>query len=122
MKFQLQPNQLTIELEGFEQLWAFKRRLQVPQYAIDNVDYLTHVPSMHDYQGYQRLPGAAIPWRFLAGTYRRKGQREFWYVKMRQPGVVTISLKPSTLHYSRLRISCSPEVAQDIADWWQEYK
>jgi hypothetical protein len=122
MKFQLEPNQLTIKLEGAEQLWALKRRLQIPAYAIFEVDYLTHVPSMTDYRNFFRFPGTAIPWRFLAGSYVTKGKREFWYIKMQQPGVLILTLKPETLKYTKVRITCSPEIAQDVADWWQEHK
>ena len=122
MKFQLEPNQLTITLEGAEQLWALKRRLQIPHYAISDVDYLTAVPSMQDYQGHIRIPGTSVPWRFLAGSYKRGKAREFWYIKMRQPGVLVLTLKPDTLTYARVRITCAPEIAQDIADWWEERK
>lgn len=122
MKFQLESNQLTIKLEGAEQVWALKRRLQIPHYAIQDVDYLTHVPSMQDYRNYTRVPGSAIPWYFLAGSYRHDDAREFWYVKMRQPGVLILTFKPDTLNYDKVRITCTPEIAQDIADWWQEHK
>jgi hypothetical protein len=121
MKFQLEPNQLTIKLEGAEQVWALKRRLQIPQYAIEDVDYVTSMPSMQDYRGYVRIPGTAVPWYFLAGTYIYRGKQEFWYVKMRQPGVLVLTLKkPSTLDYRKIRITCSPEIAQNIADWWRD--
>lgn len=122
MKFQLDPDQLTIRLEGTEQIWALKRRLQIPAYAVADVDYLTHVPSMQDYRDYRRFPGTAIPWRFLAGSYQQHGKREFWYIKMRQPGVLILTFKSDTLSYDKVRVTCSPEVAQDVADWWQEYK
>lgn len=122
MKFQLEPNQLTITLEGAERIWALKHRLQVPHYAIEDIDYLTHVPSMRDYRGYIRIPGTTIPWHFLAGSYTHDKIREFWYVKMRQAGVLILTLKPKTLNYDKIRITCAPEIAQDIADWWQERK
>jgi hypothetical protein len=122
MKFQIEPNQLTITLEGVEQVWALKRRLQIPHYAIEDVDYLAQTPRMQDYHGYIRIPGATIPWHFLAGSYKHGKLREFWYVKMRQPGVLVLLLKPQTLNYDKIRITCAPEIAQDIADWWQENK
>lgn len=122
MKFITEQNQLTIKLEGFEQVWALKRRLQIPYYAIAGLDYQTQQPAMQDYKGYLRFPGTAIPWRFLAGSYSRKDQREFWYVRMPQPGVLIITLKPDTLHYDKIRVTCSPEIAQSVADWWQEHK
>jgi hypothetical protein len=122
MKIIPEPNQLTIKLEGFEQLWALKRRLQVPHFAISEVGFLPQTPMMQDYKGHLRFPGMSLPWRFLAGSYRRDGRREFWYVRMQQPGVLTITLRPGTLNYERIRITCTPEVAQSVADWWQEHK
>jgi hypothetical protein len=122
MKFFLEANQLTIRLEGVERVWALKRRLQVPHYAIADVDYLSELPSVKDYRDYIRLPGTSIPWYFLAGSYRDGKKREFWYVKLRQAGVLVISLKRNTLNYDKLRISCPAEIAQDIADWWRQHK
>lgn len=117
-----EPNQLTIELEGLERLWALKRRLQVPHFAIAGVEFLARTPAMQDYKGYVRFPGSSLPWRFLAGSYRQGDQREFWYVRMQQPGVLTITLKPGTLNYDRIRLTCTPEIAQGVADWWQARK
>jgi hypothetical protein len=75
---------------------------------------------MTDLQGYLRVPGTSIPSVFMAGTYRRGGEKEFWYLKFRTPGVMTIYLKDNTLNYDKIRLTCSPEIAQDIAEWWHE--
>lgn len=122
MQFKLEPMQLTIQLEGFEKLWALKRRIQIPHHAIAQIDYQSSAPSMQDYQGRVRLPGTALPWRFYAGTYIKSRSREFWYVRVNQPGVLTITCKSDALNYDKIRITCRPEIAQDIADWWQERK
>jgi hypothetical protein len=122
MRFIEEPNQLTIKLEGTEQLWALKQRIQIPHFAILEIDFQPQQPLMKDLWGYWRIPGTAVPWLFLAGSYRRKDEREFWYLHMRREGVLTITLKPGTLNYTKIRVSCTPEVAQSIADWWQERK
>jgi hypothetical protein len=122
MRFIEQANQLTIVLEGFEQVWALKRRIQIPHFAIQEVDFIAQQPVMKDLWGYWRVPGTSLPWRFMAGSYLRKGEREFWYLRMQQAGVLIITLKPGTLNYSKVRVSCTPEIAQSIADWWQEHK
>lgn len=119
MRFIEEANQLTIKLEGLEQLWALKRRLQIPHFAIEQIDYIVQPPVMKDLWGYWRIPGTALPWRFFAGSYTRKGEREFWYLRMQQPGVLVITIKPDTLNYTKIRITCVPEIAQSIADWWQ---
>lgn len=122
MKFSLEANQLTIRLEGVERVWALKRRLQIPHYAIASINYLSDLPTAEEYHNYTRLPGATIPWYFRAGSYRRGKKREFWYVKMRQAGVLVIAFKTGTLNYDKLRISCPADIAQNIADWWRERK
>jgi len=120
MKFTTQADTLIIQLEGLEQLWALRQRLQIPRFAISEVDFLPQVPAMQDFRGYVRLPGSAWPGLFAAGDYRARGVREFWYVRMREPGVLTIVLKPGTFNYDKIRLTCTPEIAQDIADWWHD--
>ena len=122
MKFVVEDDALLIQLEGVERLWALKGKLRVPRQAILEVDFLPQRPTMQDFWGYLRIPGTSIPWRFLAGTFWRKGDREFWFVRMKHPGIMTIDLKPKQYAYRRLRISCLAEDAQDISDWWREGK
>jgi hypothetical protein len=122
MKFVMQDNQLTIKLEGLEKVWALKRRLQIPHYAISEVDYIAQQPVMEDFKGYFRFPGTTLPWTFLAGSYNGNGGREFWYVHLKQTGVLILTLKSGTTNYTKVRVTCTPEIAQSIADWWQERK
>lgn len=122
MKFIAQDDVLIIELQGMEKLWALKSRLQVPRFAILEVDYNAQSPAMQDFWGYLRMPGTSIPWRFLAGTFWRKSNREFWFIRLKHVGVMKIELKSGTFAYNRLRISCDPETAQSVSDWWQEGK
>jgi hypothetical protein len=118
MRFITHNGELTIRLEGFDQLWALKRRILVPRQAISEVDFIPEQPLMKDYWGYWRL-GTAMPWVFLAGTYWRKGEKEFWFMRLRQPGLLVITFKEGATEYAKIRVSCSAEIAQDIADWWQ---
>lgn len=122
MRFIPTEDRLIIRLEGFERLWALRTRLEIPRSAIVQVDYLDDRPIMQDFWGYLRIPGTSIPWRFLAGTFWQKGDREFWFVRMKQLGLMTIETKPKECSYSRLRISCDAEVAQEIVDWWHDRK
>ncbi|HSX35502.1 MAG TPA: hypothetical protein VLH84_01050 [Patescibacteria group bacterium] len=120
MKFIPEPNQLTIKLEGWEILWALKTHLQIPHFAIAEINYIPELPLMQDFRGYLRAPGSAIPWRFLAGTYYGlHGGREFWYVHFRQPGLLVINLRKDAFTYDRIRLSCTPEIAQSVVDWWR---
>jgi hypothetical protein len=107
MRFIEQANQLTIVLEGFEQLWALKRRIQIPHFAIQEVDFIAQQPVMKDFEGRWRMPGTALPGHFRAGSYRHNGERQFWFLRMHQAGVLTITLKPDILNYAKVRVSCT---------------
>lgn len=119
MKFVYQDSQVTLLLEGVEQLWALKRRIQIPRYAISEINYEPDVPVLQDFSGHLRMLGTALPWSFVAGAFTKGGEREFWYARLKQPGIVTIELKPDVLRYSRIRVSCSEETANMITAWWR---
>jgi hypothetical protein len=119
MKFVTDPEQLTIVLEGFEKLWALKSKLVIPRSEMAEVNFTPETPVVQDFSGYLRAPGTAVPWRFLAGTYRRRGDREFWYIHTQQPGLLTIELKNGPLKYERIRISCDANNGQSVIDWWR---
>jgi hypothetical protein len=122
MKFITQDDTLTIQLEGAERLWALKGRLQIPRFAVLDVDYNPEVPVLQDFRGRLRFPGSNWFWQFMAGTYVRGGVREFWYLHMQNPGVLLIDIKPDTFSYQKIRLSCDPETAQAVADWWHHGK
>jgi hypothetical protein len=122
MKFITQDDTLIIQLQGMERLWALKGSLQIPRFAVLDVDYKPDAPVLQDFQGYLRFPGANRFWRFLAGTFHQGDEREFWFVRMQNAGVVTIELKPDTFPYRRIRLSTDPATAQAIADWWHHGK
>ncbi len=105
-----------------ERLWALKSGLTIPRSAILSVDYRAERPAMQDFAGYLRFPGSNLPGRFLAGKFVRAGEREFWYVRMQSSGVLLLELKPGEYPYRRVRLTCDPETAQKIADWWHHGK
>lgn len=121
MKFTINNDDLTIRMEGWEKVWALKSQLHVPRRSILEVDYLAQRPVMRDFRGHRRrIPGVSLPSAFLAGSYEQEGEREFWYVRTKTPGVLILTIKPEALPYGKIRLTCSPELAQDIADWWRE--
>lgn len=121
MKFIFDPNQLTIHLQGFEKVWALKGRIQVPHYAIRNVTYVPDAPTGRDYEGNIRPLGPGIG-RFRAGAHTEGSKRIFRYIKPRQAGILTIACHTNGFAYNYIQLSCPPELAQDVADWWQERK
>lgn len=119
MRFRPTGDQLCVEFEGWEKLWALKRRLVIPRTAVVEVDFWNQEPVLQDFRGYLRIPGTAVPWRFVAGSFWREASREFWYVRFRQAGLLTIELQKGAFPYDRLRLSCDPLTAQAVADWWR---
>jgi hypothetical protein len=120
MKFIPQESQITLQMEGIERLWALKHRVQIPHYAISEITYEPDLPVLQDFNGRLRMLGTAVPWAFVAGTFTTKGnEREFWYIRLRQPGVMTIELKPDALLYDRVRVTCSDDIAETVTAWWR---
>lgn len=121
MNFILEPAQLTIKMEGFEKFWALKSRLQIPQYAIENITYDLGKPQVSAlHRPFFRFPGSALPGILFAGTYMKRGERDFWYLNMQQEGVLSMTFRPGTLNYDRAILSCaSPEMAAQIIAWWK---
>lgn len=119
MKFVVQDDHLAIILEGFEKVWALKSRLVIPKHALAEVDYRQQQSTMQDLRGYVRFPGTRLPGMFLAGSYVRRHGREFWYLHMHQAGELALTFKAGAFGYDKIRVSCTPEIAQTIADWWR---
>jgi hypothetical protein len=115
-----EQNQLTVQLEGLEKLWALKSRLQIPAYAIADIAFVDEQPRMKGQWSFVRFPGARIPGVLLAGTYHKRGERDFWYLDVRQKGVLTIVFKPETLNYDRVLLSCNRDIAEHLAAWWHQ--
>ena len=119
MKLVNHESQVTIQLEGIEQLWALKRRIQIPRYAISEINFEPDVPVLQDFSGHLRMLGTALPWSFVAGTFTKGDEREFWYVRLKQQGIMTIELKPGTLNYDRVRVTCAEDMADTLTAWWR---
>lgn len=78
MNLSLNDNKLIIDLEWYEQLWAFTltQRLEIP---LDHIDRATTEEPQSDWAEI-RSPGTFVPGLIKAGTYYSKRGREFWYV------------------------------------------
>lgn len=78
MQLTLNQNQLVIQLEWYEQLWAFTLHnpLVVPLNHL--IRATTEKPESHwtDISA----PGTYLPGVLKAGTYRTRRGKEFWYV------------------------------------------
>ncbi len=69
-----------IKLHGFDKIWAFKSRLNIPRQSIRKV-YLRPKDLRPPWL---RAPGTYLPWVIAAGTYRGSGRKEFWSSHFRE--------------------------------------
>ena len=99
----IQHGDLVVEVRGWSKLWAFKRHLRVPLSDIGTV-WVDPNAAKGWWRGW-RWPGTNIPGVITAGTFYRRGKREFWDVR-RGGSAVTIELERGK--YTRLVV--------DVAD------
>jgi hypothetical protein len=78
-------DRLSVELTGWEPLWALKRRVDVPLASVVRV---AAGPEHARRPRGLRLPGSYFPGVIAAGTYRGRGHSEFWSVRRPERAVV----------------------------------
>jgi hypothetical protein len=89
---------LIVEIEGLDKLWALKSRLEIP---LSNVRGATVDPgAVHEPKGI-RAPGAYVPGVITAGTFYIDGERVFWDVHDAAKAVV---IELADERYARLII------------------
>lgn len=66
---------LIVEIKGWDQVWALKRRLDIP------LDHVTGIRAAADEiaRGI-RIPGTYVPGVIAAGTFYDMGEKVFWAV------------------------------------------
>ena len=98
MKLNLKGDTLQIELGWHLKLMAFHfSALEIPLSHIERVS--TELRKTHWKE--IRAPGTYIPCLLKAGTYRRKGRKDFWCVTRGQP-VLRLDLKDE--HFDSLTL------------------
>jgi hypothetical protein len=79
------PDNLIVEIQGLDRLWALKSRLTIP---LAHVRGATAGPGVVTRPKGWRGPGAHIPGVIAVGTYHKDGDRVFWDVHNRDKAVV----------------------------------
>lgn len=90
MNLSIIENRLKIELEWYEQLWAFtmNKTMEIP---IGDIELATPEEPMSNWAEI-RAPGTFVPGVIKAGTYYTFRGKEFWYVT-REKDYLTLILK-----------------------------
>lgn len=115
MKITTRGDNLIIQLEGVERLWAFKTGLNIKRHKIDSIIWSFDKPHWRNMIAV-RSPGTGLPKVLYAGTFfsARRGW-EFWYLKMQQPGFLVISTSDDK--YTRIRLTASQAVHIKLQKW-----
>ena len=92
-------DKVILEVEGWDKLWAFRARLEIPLEHIH--DARTEHPSTAEILGGLRLLGTGLPGVIKAGTFYQQGKWVFWDVH-NTDNVVVIDLVHD--HYDKLVI------------------
>ncbi len=86
MNLNIFSDRLQIELDWFEQLWAFSW-LKVFEIPLSHLDKVTNEEPKSNWSEI-RAPGTFIPGIIKAGTYYTRKGKEFWYVTKDQDYLV----------------------------------
>jgi hypothetical protein len=76
-KVSIDGDNLVVEIEGLDKLWALKSRLVIP---LGNIRGATADPGIIKESKGVRGPGAHVPGVITAGTFHIDGERVFWDV------------------------------------------
>lgn len=121
MRIVAHPDGLVIELEGLEVFWSLRRRIEIPRRVISSIQFLDEKPPQNFALPFIKFPGSVIPGLLMAGRFVKFGERDFWYLRVRHDGMISIRTKPGSFNYDRILLSCDTVTANDIGRWWKSH-
>jgi hypothetical protein len=86
IEISIEADRAVFEVEGWDQLWSLRSRLEIPLAHINGARIDNH-PAMGWLQGV-RLAGTDLPNLFRAGTYYQDGGLVFWDVRHPEKTIV----------------------------------
>jgi hypothetical protein len=119
MKLQLSDDTLTIALEGWERVWALRRRVIIPRAKIVHAQWHAEPFEIH---ASLRLAGTGLPGVITAGTFFGQGMKQFLYIRrpqgwIRGTAANVLVLDLHGMFYGRVVLSCTAEDAARVLDW-----
>jgi hypothetical protein len=116
MKLALGEDTLTVVFEGWERLWAMRRRLIIPRAKIVHAEW--HGERFEIHAGL-RLAGTAVPGVLAAGAFFGQAMKQFLYLRRPQgwrrataANVLVFDL--DGMFYHRVLLSCCEEEAARV--------
>ena len=113
------PDAIDIEMQGLEVFWALRKRLVIPRQVISSIEYIDRKPPQNFAWPFIKFPGSVLPKVVMAGTFVKPGEKDFWYLRVRHEGMISIVTQPDSFKYDRVLLSCDVETANDIGHWWK---
>jgi hypothetical protein len=119
MKLDLSADELTVTLEGWERMWALRRRLIIPRGKIVHAEWHGEPFKL---QASLRLAGTGLPGVLAAGTFHGQGMKQFFYLRRPQGwrGLTVGNVLVLDLHdmfYHRVILSCAEADARRVIAW-----
>jgi hypothetical protein len=119
MKLETSEDTLTIALEGWERVWALRRRVIVPRARIVHAEWHSEPFQIH---ASLRLAGTGFPGVIAAGTFYGQGMKQFLYLRRPQvwarktiENVLVLDLHD--MFYHRIVLSCPQAEAARVIAW-----
>ncbi len=119
MKLELNDGELTVTLEGWERMWALRRRLVIPRSKIVHAEWHAEPYELHRSL---RLAGTALPGVLVAGTFYGQGMKLFLYMRRpqgwrRATAANVLVLDLHHMFYHRVVLSCVEADARRVIAW-----
>jgi hypothetical protein len=77
-RIEIVEDRLKIEILGWDKLWSFKSRFDIPIENVSDVRVGNDLPKF-GFRGW-RAPGTCLPGILVAGSYYKQGKWTFWDV------------------------------------------
>jgi hypothetical protein len=119
VKLQLTDDALTIELQGWECVWALRRRLIIPRANVVCAQWHAEPVTI---EVWLRLGGTSVPGVLAAGTFQGQGMKQFLYLRRPRGAVSKTAAKVLVLDlqgtsYGRVALSCEAADAARVVEW-----
>lgn len=102
-------DEFIFKIKGLHKIWAFKNKIEIPKENI--IHAYQNEEELNSSSGF-RIPGTYIPYLITAGTFYRKGNRNFWDI-MNKKNTIIVELKDN--YYNKLFVEVeNPEETMNL--------
>lgn len=110
-KIFISENTLHVELHGAEKFWALSGGWRIPLEHVTAARIHEHVRKAIGWRG-----AGTGTWNFGAGTFFKRGQRQFVYINVKKQTAVVVELTGEKVHRLILGIDGGRPAAQALID------